>query len=186
MSWFLLLAGIALWWGGHLFKRVAPDLREGFGTAGKGLAAAVIVAGLVLMVIGYRDTPHVNLWFPPLWTVHLNNLLMLVAVGFFAVSHSKGALRARFRHPQLIAVKTWALAHLIVNGDLAALVLFGGLLAWAVAEVIAINRAEPGWTAPEPGPWSRDAITAAVTLVAFAVISVIHAWLGVWPFPGGM
>ncbi len=186
MSWFILVAGIALWWGGHLFKRLAPDLRAGLGTAGKGIAAAVIVAGLVLMVIGYRGAPHVNVWFPPLWTVHLTNLLMLIAVGFFAISHSKGSMRGRFRHPQLIAVKTWAVAHLIVNGDLAAIILFGGLLAWAVVEVITINRAEPDWTAPAPGPASRDAITVAVTAVGFAGIAAIHAWLGVWPFPGGM
>lgn len=183
MSWTILIAGLALWWGGHLFKRARPDLRAAMGNTARGVAALVIVAGLVLMIIGYRDAPFVNIWFPPAWAVHLNNLLMLIAVGFFAISHSKGALKARFRHPQLIAVKTWAVAHLLVQGHLAAIVLFGGLLAWAVVEVIAINRSEPGWTPPAPGTWKRDLVTLAITVVAFVAIGAVHAWLGVWPFP---
>jgi hypothetical protein len=87
------------------------------------------------------------------------------------------------RHPQLAAVKVWAVAHLLVNGDAVSILLFGGLLAWAVVEVVVINRSQP-WDRPEPGPASRDIILVVMTVVAFAVIAAIHAWLGVWPFPG--
>jgi uncharacterized membrane protein len=179
----LLIIGLVLWIGAHLFKRVAPGARESMGNAGKGLVTVGILAGLVLMILGYRQAEFVNIWYPPGWTTHLNNLLMLVAVFFFALSHSKGRLKARFRHPQLASVKIWAVAHLIVNGDLASIILFGGLLAWAVLEVIVINRSEP-WVPPKPGEPKRDVILVVITIVAYVVFAAIHYWLGVSPFPG--
>ena len=182
MNFLLLCLGLVLWVAGHLFKRTAPDLRAGMGNAGKGLAALVILGGLVLMIMGYRGAEFVNLWFPPAWTVHLNNLLMLVAVFVYGMSATKGRLRGRMRHPQLTAVKIWAVAHLLVNGDLASVVLFGGLLAWAVLEVIVINRSEV-WLRPEPGPARKDILLVVITLVMFGAIAGIHVWLGVWPFP---
>jgi len=153
------------------------------GNAGKGVVAVAVLGALVLMVVGYQRAEFVNLWYPPAWTVHLNNLLMLLAVFVFGMGATKGRLRGRMRHPQLTAVKIWAVAHLLVNGDLASVVLFGGLLAWAVLEVIVINRSEE-WVRPEPGPASKDIVLVVITVVVFAVIAVIHAWLGVWPFPG--
>ena len=179
-----LIAGIVLSVGFHLFKRVLPEARANFGNAGKGLVAVGTLAGLALMIWGYRQAEVVNIWFPPSWTVHLNNLLMLAAVFFLGVGHSKGRLRARFRHPMLASVKIWALAHLLVNGDLASIVLFGSMLAWAVAEVIVINRSEP-WVPKAPGDPKRDLVLVAITLVFYAAISGIHIWLGVWPFGGG-
>jgi len=136
-----------------------------------------------LMIWGYRSAEFIDVWTPPSWTVHLNNLLMLVAVFFLALSHSKGRLRARFRHPMLAAVKIWAVAHLLVNGDLASILLFGGMLAWAVVSVILINRAEP-WVPPQPGEPKKDVVAVVITLVVYGVIVGIHMALGVSPFPG--
>jgi len=178
-----LTLGLILWTAAHLFKRVAPDLRARMGTAGKGLVAVAILAALGLMIVGYQQAAFVNIWFPPAWTVHLNNLLMLAAVFVYGMSATKGRLRGAMRHPQLTAVKIWAVAHLLVNGDLASLTLFGGLLAWAVLEVVVINRAE-AWVRPEPGPAKKDVLLVVITLVLYVAISAIHAWLGVWPFPG--
>lgn len=180
---FYLILGLVLWTAAHLFKRVAPDLRAQMGTAGKGLAAVGILAGLLLMIIGYRQAEFVGLWSPPSWMVHLNNLLMLGAVFLYGMSATKGRLRGAMRHPQLTAVKVWATAHLLVNGDLASLILFGGLLLWAGAEVALINRSE-AWVRPAPGPAKKDIILVVITIVAFLVITYIHNWLGVWPFPG--
>ena len=178
-----LTLGLILWTAAHLFKRVAPDLRARMGTAGKGLVAVAILAALGLMIVGYRQAAFVNLWFPPAWTVHLNNLMMLAAVFVYGMSATKGRLRGTMRHPQLTAVKIWAVAHLLVNGDLASLILFGGLLAWAVLEVVVINRAE-AWVRPAPGPAKKDVLLVVITLVLYAAMTAIHAWLGVWPFPG--
>jgi len=178
-----LILGLILWTAAHLFKRVAPDLRARMGTAGKALAAVGILAGLVLMIYGYRQAEFVNIWFPPAWTVHLNNLMMLAAVFVYGMSATKGRLRGAMRHPQLTAVKIWAVAHLLVNGDLASLILFGGLLAWAVLEVVVINLSET-WERPAPGEAKRDIILVVITVVLFFGMTFVHNWLGVWPFPG--
>lgn len=178
----LIVLGLALWWGAHLFKRLAPAARAGMGDAGKGLVAAGVLAGLVLMVLGYRGVEQVDLWYPPRFLTHLNNLLMMIAVYLFATSVTKTRITGVIRHPQLTAVKTWAVAHLLVNGDLASLLLFGGLLAWAVVEVILINRAEPRPAPPPPAPMSREIGTVLGALVVFGAIAWVHNWLGYWPY----
>ena len=184
----LLVLGLALWIAAHAFKRAAPAQRGalaarlGEGPA-KGVVAAVIGVGLVLMIVGYRGAPFVPLYTPPAWTVHLNNLLMLGAVALMGMGQSKGRARSWLRHPMLTGVMVWAVAHLLVNGDLASLVLFGGLGLWAAASVAVINAGEPDWTRPAPGPVSGDIRLLAITAVVFAVIAGVHAWLGYWPFP---
>lgn len=180
---FYLILGLALWVAAHLFKRMAPGLRAQMGNGGKAVVAVGVLAGLGLMILGYKQAEFVNLWYPPTWAVHLNNLLMLVAVFVYGMSATTGRLRGRMRHPQLTAVKIWAVAHLLVNGDLASVVLFGGLLIWAVLEVIVINRSQD-WVRPEPGPAKKDVVLVIITLVMFAAIAGIHMWLGVRPFPG--
>jgi uncharacterized membrane protein len=180
----ILILGLLLWVAGHFFKRVLPGVHEGLGNGAKGIAAVVIILGVVLMVIGYRGLASPQVWYPPAFMVHINNLLMILAVYLYAASGVKARLATRMRHPQLIAVKTWAVAHLLVNGDLASIVLFGGLLAWAVAEVIVINRAQRAWTPPVWGGVRAEAMAVVGTVVVFAAISWIHAWLGYWPFPG--
>ena len=81
----------------------------------------------------------------------------------------------------LTSVKVWALAHLLVNGDLASVILFGGLLAWAVVDVILINRMEPAWVRPAKGPVLNDVIYVVVSAVLFGVIVFVHGWLGYPP-----
>lgn len=179
----LLILGVLIWSGAHFFKRMAPDRRAAMGDSGKGLVAAVIGIGLVAMIFGYRWAPFVPVYDPPGWGVHLNNLLMIAAVVLFGMSATTGRLRGRMRHPMLTGVKVWAVAHLFVNGDLASLILFGGLLAWAVAEVVVINRSSD-WDRPEPGGVKGDIRLAVISTIVFIVITAIHAWLGVWPFPG--
>jgi uncharacterized membrane protein len=179
----LLILGLILWSGAHYFKRLAPGLREPMGDKGMALVAVAVLGSLVLMVLGYRQAEVIPIWYPPTWTVHLNNLLMVIAIFVYGMSATTGRLRGKMRHPQLTAVKIWAVAHLLVNGDLASIVLFGGMLAWAVGSVILINRSTP-WVRPEPGPAKKDIVLVVITVVMFVVITGIHAWLGVWPFPG--
>lgn len=179
----LLILGLLLWVGAHIFKRVMPEQRAAMGDTGKiGVTVALLVS-LGLMIWGYRGAEFIPVWYPPSFMVHINNLLMLVALFVFGMSATTGRLRGKMRHPQLTAVKIWAVAHLLVNGDVASIILFGGLLAWAVLEVILINRAEPVWDRPEPGEAKKDVLLVVITLVAFGLIAAIHAWLGVWPFP---
>lgn len=179
----LLILGLALWWAGHFFKRALPGVRQGLGDPGKGVAALLILGGVLFMVIGYRGLASPQVWNPPLFLIHVNNLLMILAVYLFAASGTKARAGVAMRHPQLTAVKTWAVAHLLVNGDLASIVLFGGLLIWAVVEVIVINRSEP-WERRAWGGTGAEVKAVAGTVVVFALIAAVHAWLGYWPFPG--
>lgn len=186
----LLIAGIALWWAGHLFPIYRPATRAALvAQLGekpyKGLFSLVSIGAIVLMVIGYRQADFINIWDPPTWTVHLNNLLMLLAIALLGARDMASGLRRYVRHPMLTGVKTWAVAHLLVNGDLASVVLFGGMLGWAVVAVIGDNRRDGAWERPGKGTVKGAVIHAVVTLVVFAVIVVIHGpLLGVWPLPG--
>jgi uncharacterized membrane protein len=182
MGWLLLIAGLALWSGSHYFKRLAPEQRAAMGDKAKGAVAVANVVAIVLMTIGYQRAAFVPLWYPPEFLTHLNNLLMLVAVYFFFAGRAGVRIATRVRHTQLTGVKTWAIAHLLVNGDLASVVLFGGLLAWAVGSVILINRAERDWTPPEAKGAKAEAIYAAAVVGIYVVIGLVHDWLGVWPF----
>jgi uncharacterized membrane protein len=179
----LLLVGIALWWAGHFFKRVLPGVRRRMGDRGKGVAALFILAGLVAMVMGYRGAALETVFVPPAWGRHANNLLMLVAVILLGMGSSKGKLRAWLRHPMLMGVLVWAVAHVLVNGDRPSLVLFGSMGLWAVVEMVVINAKDGPWTRPEPGPIRGDVRLIVISLVAFGVIAAIHTWLGVYPFP---
>jgi uncharacterized membrane protein len=178
----ILILGVALWSGAHLFKRVAPGARAAWGDRGRGAMAVAVLLSVVLMVVGYRGAAFVPLWSPPAFLVHVNNLLVLLGVYLFAASGMKTWITTRIRHPQLTGIKAWAVAHLLVNGDLASVILFGGLLAWAVASVVLINRAQPAWTPPQPPGAAKEAMAVVGTLVLFGVVALIHAWLGVYPF----
>jgi uncharacterized membrane protein len=178
----LLILGLILYSGAHLFKRLLPDRRAAMGNSGKGIVALVSIAGVVLMVIGYRAAPFIELWSPPRFLTHVNNLLMLIAVFLLGVGNVWGVVRTKLRHPMLGAVKVWALAHLLVNGDLASTVLFGWMLAWAVLSLILINKAQPVWVRPDVGPVRNDVIYGVVALLIFGIITYVHTWLGVSPF----
>ncbi len=180
----LLVLGLLLWVAGHFFKRALPGVRERMGNAGRGASAIVIIAGLVVMVIGYRGAYTDLAYAPPAWGIHLNNLLMLAAVILVGMGNSRGRMRSWLRHPMLSGVVVWAVAHLLVNGDWASVILFGTLAVWAVAEMVVINTKEPSWVRAAPGSVSGDIKLIAISIAVFAAIAGIHTWLGYWPFPG--
>lgn len=184
MFWILLILGVALWWAAHLFKRVAPDRRQAMGDKGRGPIALAIVASIVLMVIGFRGTGFITVWTPPSYMVHINNLLVLIAIYMMSPAPKRGKLLAGMRHPMLMGFALWALAHLLVNGDLASILMFGGLFAWAVVTPGLINRAEPDWTPQQTGgTLAKDAMFLAASVVLMGIIGMIHNFLGYWPFP---
>ena len=182
----LLILGLILWVGAHYFRRFMPDQRAAMGRRGKGIIAVAIVAALVMIIIGYRGAAFIPVWTPPPFLTHLNNLLMVLAFWVYGSSAAKGAKAwpaYKTRHPQLLAVKIWATAHLLVNGDLASILLFGTMLGWAVSEVILINRAEPGWTPPPHAGRATYIRLIVISTILFVLVAGIHTWLGVIPFP---
>lgn len=180
----LLVIGVVLWIAAHFFKRLMPDARARMGDKGKGLIALVLVISIVLMVIGYRGADYVHVYSPPSWGVHLNNLLMVIAVILMGLGNSKSRFRGLTRHPMLAGVRAFAVAHLLVNGDLASVILFGGMFLWALIQVPLINRAEPEWTKPEPGDLKGDIKLLLISAVVFVVFVSVHFWLGYPVFPG--
>ncbi|MGB7320554.1 MAG: NnrU family protein [Albidovulum sp.] len=180
----VMILGLVLWTASHFFKRLAPGLRTRLGDLpGKMLVTALSLAAIVLMVIGYRRAEFEPLYTPMAGMGHLNNLLMLIAVFLMGVSHTKGIVKAKLRHPMLIGVIIWAAAHLLVNGDLASVVLFGWLGVWAIVSMVLIN-AQDSWTAPAVGHIRSDLIGVAIAVVLYALIAGIHLWLGHNPFLG--
>lgn len=185
----LLILGVVLWWVTHTFPLVARPRRDalvakmGEGPY-KGAFALTSVGAIVLMVLGYQDADWITVWTPPTFTWHINNLLMVVAVALLGASHSKGNAKRFVRHPMLMAVVVWGVAHLLVKGHLAAVILFGGMAAWAVVAMFATNARDGAWVKPAPAPIKKDVILVGITAVVFVVVALVHLWLGVSPFPG--
>lgn len=180
--WILLLAGIALWTGAHFWKRVAPDSRASYGDKGKGIVAGLVVLSIVLMVIGYRGADGPVWWGRSSALVGINNLLMIFAFYLYAASGAKTWITTKVKNPQLTGFKIWAFAHLLVNGDLASFVLFGGLLAWAVGQVILLKRSGVAWTPPHPVPVKKEITAIIATVVVVVIVMGIHYALGVQPW----
>ena len=176
MIWLVL--GLLLWRGARFFKRAFPRQRSKMGKAGAGVVVALIVASIVLMVIGYGDAKFVYLYEFPREIWHVNNFLMLVAIFFMDVGKVNGIIRTMVRHPMLLGVVIWTVAHLLVNGDLASLILFGGLGLWAMAEMVIINRAEGPWSPPARGHISKDLRGVALAMILYAIIVGVHYWMG--------
>lgn len=174
----LLIIGLVLFLGVHSVAIFAPALRArtihrlGEG-AWKGLYALISLVGFVLICYGFglaRQAPVV-LYSPPIWLRHVALLLMLPVFPLIIAAYLPGRIKTAAKHPMLAAVKLWAFAHLLANGLLADILLFGGFLAWAVVDRISLKRRSIPQvlrTAP-PGPWN-DVIAAVLGLAIYALL----------------
>jgi len=130
----------------------------------------------VLLVWGFAQAPVIQVWSPPPWTRFVAIVLMLPAFIFLVAAYVPGEIKAKLKHPFLIAIKTWALAHLIANGDLASIILFGSFLAYAVYDRITLKGRRPTGLVEVPGPGSRRNDVIAV-LLGTAVYLAFLLWL---------
>ena len=174
-----LVSGVLVWSGAHLFKRVAPEARARLGNAGRPLMALLLLASVVLMTLGYQQASTTVWWGLQATWVGVNNVLVYLGFYFIVGSQLRTRVAGVIRHPQLTAVKLWALAHLLVNGDSASLLLFGGLLVWAVLEVVIINKQDgkPQLGKPQPS-LPREFVAIAITLLIYGVTAYLHGLLG--------
>jgi uncharacterized membrane protein len=181
----LLVLGLAIFLGIHSVSIVAPAARDRFvavlgANAWRGIYSLISLAGFVLLIHGFslaRQMPVV-LYTPPNWSRHVAMLLMLPVFPLLFATYLPGRIRTAVKHPMLVAIKTWALAHLLANGMLADVLLFGGFLAWAVADRISLKRRvlRPVATAP-PSPWN-DAIAILGGLGMYALVIIyLHRML---------
>ena len=175
-----LLLGLVLFLGVHSVRIVADGWRTqtqkrlGAGTY-KGVYSVLSLVGFLLIVWGFgvaRETPTM-LWMPPRGMRHGAALLTLIAFVFLAAAYvPRNAIKARLHHPMVLAVKTWALAHLVSNGSLAHLILFGSFLAWGVANFIAARKRDRALGTSYPaGTPAGTAITVVVGIAAWAAVA---------------
>ncbi len=186
----LLLIGLALFLGVHSTSIFAEGFRNRMAAKSEiGWQAAyglVSLAGILLIVRGYADArlEPTLLYVTPMWLRHLAALLMLPVFVLFFAPYFPGRIKALTRHPQLIAVKLWAVSHLLVNGMLADVILFSTFLAWAVADRISMKRRTPRAVPGLPEAGINDAIVIVIGLGVYVVFALwLHAaWIGVAPF----
>ena len=147
----LLLLGLVIWSLVHLFSAVAPQGRIALvGRLGlmpyKGVVSLLILLALLLMVLGWRSVTTFSVLFvAPPWLTVVAGVLIFLGLVLLAASNLPTNLKRWVRHPQLTGVILWALAHGMLNGDSRSLLLFGGLLVWAVLEIVFINRRDGIW-----------------------------------------
>lgn len=181
----VLLLGIVIFLGTHSLS-MARDQRASLiarlGPGGfKGLFSLGSLLGFVLIVWGfslYRADAWVRIWVPPVWTRHLTITLMWFAfVSLACMSPKPGRIRGWLRHPMLVGIKIWALAHLLANGDLGGMLLFGSFLAWAVVDRISVKRRGDPGAARQASFTRADGIALIAGTVAYAVMIGLHPYL---------
>jgi uncharacterized membrane protein len=180
------ILGLILFLGAHVFvtmrnQRAALISRMGFGPY-RGLFALVAIAGLVLIGFGfarYRAAGVIPLWYPPAWTRHIVVAAMWPASIAFVAAYIPGNIKRVLKHPMLVGVKTWAVAHLCANGDLGGIILFGSVLAWAVYDRISLkHRTDPGSLPIPVGGLRNDIVAIVVGTILYAVLgSVFHSYV---------
>jgi len=189
-----LIIGLLVFLGVHSSRLLAPEWRQAQveqrgELVWKTVYSLIALSGLVLIVIGYGEARMnpVFLWNPPVWTRHLALLLTLPVFVLVAAAYVPGnGLRSRLGHPMVVGVKVWALAHLLANGTLADVLLFGGFLAWSVACFAVFRRRDRAAGVSRPAGTTRgNVITIAIGLLLWYGFAVyLHQWLiGVSPLP---
>ncbi|MFV0279614.1 MAG: NnrU family protein [Rhodoblastus sp.] len=183
----ILILGLLVFIGVHLVP-AAPAAHENLvRKLGPGqykiIFSVASIVGFALIVWGFGLARHsganIQLWNPPTWTRHIAFLLMWISFVLLVAAYVPCHIRDRARHPMLAAVKIWAFAHLLANGDLAGVILFTAFLAWAVYDRISVKkRGALGPLGARHGGWTQDAIVAVVgTLAYLAMFRWGHPWL---------
>lgn len=186
-----LVLGLLIFLGVHSIRILLPGLRDRMvarmgAVPWKIVYSVASLIGFVLIVGGYAQArlEPVLLYNPPLWLRHVAALVMLPVFPLLMAAYLPGRIKAAVKHPMLTATKAWAVAHLLSNGMLADVLLFGGFLAWAVFDRISVGKRPSTAVAPSTGPLRNDVIAIVVGLVLYVVfVKWAHLRLiGIPPF----
>ncbi len=178
MGLLVMIVGLALFLGVHMLstqRKVRAQIVATSGEGGYKIGYSLVsVAGLALIIWGfahYRASGMWDVWTPPVAFKHIAVALMLPAVILVVASYIRGRIYTTLKHPMLAGVKLWAAAHLLANGDLGSMILFGSFLAWAVLDRISLKRRSDAGAPPIPagGP-ANDLIAVAVGVVAYLAL----------------
>ncbi len=183
MGLVVLVSGLVLFLGPHAFVSMRAQRARLIGRYGEGtykvLFSFIALVGLTLIGVGfarYRAFGWIDVWYPPTWTRHLAIALMWPAVVLVVAAYIPGHIKRTTKHPMLAGVKLWAFAHLIANGDVGSIVLFGSILVWAVFDRISLkHRTDPGAPPIPVGGLTNDLLAVIVgTIVYLALAFVFH------------
>lgn len=181
MGLFILIGGLVVFLGTHLVVtmrdvRAGLIARIGEGTY-KALFSILAALGLGLIAWGfarYRATEWIDIWYPPAWTRHVTIGLMLPSIILMVAGYIRGRIYATLKHPFLAGVKLWAAAHLIANGDLGSILLFGSVLAFAVIDRISLkSRRDPGAPPIPVGTWRSDVLAVVVGVLVYLALGFV-------------
>ena len=177
----ILVAGLVVFIGAHVFVTMRDQRAALIGRIGewpyKGLLALASIIGLILIGYGfgeYRATDWIDVWYPPRWTFYITELLMWPASILVVAAYIRGNIWRTLKHPMLVGVKTWAVAHLISNGDLGSILLFGSFLLWAGYDRMTLkHRADAGAPTIPTGGHRNDIIALVVGTVLYVVLGLV-------------
>jgi uncharacterized membrane protein len=183
----LEIIGLIIFLGAHVFVSLRDRRAALIASIGRGpyfgLFSVAAIVGLVLIGYGFHqyrlvDGP-ISLWYPPHWTRHIVEAAMWPASIAVVAAYFPGNIKRVLKHPMLVGVKTWAVAHLCANGDLGGIILFGSVLAWAVYDRISLkHRTDPGSLPIPVGGLRNDIVAIVVGTILYAVLgSVFHSYV---------
>jgi uncharacterized membrane protein len=180
----ILVLGLVVFLGPHTltaFRSARQQVVNRLGLAAyKGIYALLSLIGIVLIAYGfglYRSTGWIDVWYPPRWARHVTVALTWPAIICVVAAYIPGDIKRTLKHPMLVGVKLWAFAHLVSNGDLGSIILFGAILAWAVFDRISLKNRRDAGGPPIPIGGRRNDI------IAIVVGTVLYLVLGLWFHP---
>jgi len=184
----LLIIGVLLWSCVHLYPSLFAARRdaisERLGSKYKGIYALCIIFSIVLIVLGWKHTVPEFVYQNPAWGRPLNMITMFFAIMLLGAGSAKGISRIKqyIRHPMLMGVVVWSVGHLLANGDIRSVILFGGMLIWAIVSMITINHRDGAWVKPsEIAGVKREGILLAITVVVYLVLFMTHRFFAGMP-----
>jgi uncharacterized membrane protein len=177
----VLVLGLVVFIGTHVFVTYRDHRAALIKWIGewpyKGLFSVLSIVGVALIVWGfarYRAIGWVDVWYPPAWTRHVTVALMWPAIICVTAAYFPGDIKRRLKHPMLVGVKLWAFAHLLTNGDLGSIVLFGSILAWAVYDRISLKHRTDAGGPPIPiGGRTNDIIAIIVGTILYVALGLV-------------
>jgi uncharacterized membrane protein len=177
MGLVILIAGLIVMLGAHIFvtfREARDGVIKTLGLSGYRVAFSLVsLAGLALIVWGYavyRAHGMIPIWLPPIWMRHVTVGLMLISVLLVTAAFIPSHIKKWAKHPMLAGIKVWAFAHLLVNGDLGSILLFGGFLAWAVYARIAAKRRGDLGLQTAPAGWTNDGLVVVIGVVVYLLL----------------
>jgi uncharacterized membrane protein len=182
----IMILGLVVFLGSHVFVSMRPQRAAVVARLGelayKGLFSLVSVVGIILIGWGfarYRSMGYIDIWLPPAWTRHVTLVLVWPAIICIVAAYIPGDIKRILKHPMLVGVKLWAVAHLISNGDLGSIILFGSVLAWAVYDRITLKRrSDPGAPPIPVGGRRNDFFAVALGTILYFVLGFwFHPWV---------